>query len=129
MVVRLYLPQLTILGLLVIVGLISMVVPIGNESRRKKMVTVKATLRTEDFGSAGSRRLVRNGFVPAEMYGKDGNLHVYLNAHDFELQLRKLGKGMKCEVELDGKIYNCIFKELQENVMTGTLIHADFQIV
>ncbi|MCF0261852.1 MAG: hypothetical protein HUK23_02950 [Sphaerochaetaceae bacterium] len=93
------------------------------------MVTVNATLRTEDFGSAGSRRLVRAGLLPAEMYGKDGNFHIVLNAHDFDIQLRKLAVGKECEVVLEGKTYKCIFKALQENIMYGTLVHADFQIV
>ncbi len=92
-------------------------------------MTINATLRTEDFGSAGSRRLIRKGFLPAEMYGKKGNIHIVLNAHDFDLALRKLAVGKECEIALDGKTYKCIFKELQENVMTATLIHADFQIV
>lgn len=92
-------------------------------------MTINATLRTEDFGSAGSRRLIRKGFLAGEMYGKKGNIHIVLNAHDFEFVLRKLPEGGKCEIVLDGKTYNCIFKELQENIMTGTLIHADFQIV
>lgn len=90
---------------------------------------VEAVLRTEDFGSAGSRRLVRNGMLPGELYGKKGNVHVVFNAHDFDIALRHFQKGDKVEVVVDGKSYNCIFKELQENIMTGTLIHADFQIV
>ena len=81
------------------------------------MVTLNATLRTEDFGSAGSRRLVRAGKLPAEMYGKDGNIHIILDAHDFDLQLRKLAVGKECEVTVEGKTYKCIFKALQENIM------------
>ncbi len=92
------------------------------------MEKINATLRTEDFGSAGSRRLVRAGKVPAEMYGKNGNVHIILDAHDFGLQLRKLEVGKECEVVVDGKTYKCIFKALQENIMYGTLVHADFQI-
>jgi len=93
------------------------------------MVKLDATLRKDDFGSAGSRRLVRAGKVPAEMYGKDGNIHIVLDAHDFDLKLRKLAVGSECEVALEGKTYKCIFKALQENIMYGKLIHADFQIV
>lgn len=93
------------------------------------MITINALPRTEDFGSAGSRRLVRAGKLPAEMYGKDGNLHIILDAHDFEYTLRKLAVGKECEVILEGKTYKCVFKALQENIMLGTLIHADFQIV
>ncbi len=93
------------------------------------MVTINATARTEDFGSAGSRRLVRAGKLPAEMYGKDGNFHIVLDEHDFDLALRKLAIGKECEIVLDGKSCKCIFKALQENIMYGTLVHADFQIV
>lgn len=96
---------------------------------RRYNMTINATLRTEDFGSAGSRRLIRKGLLPGEMYGKNGNFHIVLNAHDFEIALRKLAEGKECEVVLDGKTYKCIFKELQENIMTATLIHADFQII
>lgn len=93
------------------------------------MIKINAELRTEDFGSAGSRRLVRAGKLPAEMYGKDGNVHIVLDAHDFDLTLRKLAVGKECEIVLGGKTYKCIFKALQENIMYGRLVHADFQIV
>lgn len=92
-------------------------------------MTIEAKLRKEDFGSAGSRRLIRAGQCPAEMYGKDKNIHISLNAHDFDIALRKLRINDEVEVVVDGKSYKCIFKALQENIMKGTLIHADFQIV
>lgn len=44
--------------------------------------TLAATLRTEDFGSAGSRRLLRKGLIPAVVYGKGKNLHVIVNAKE-----------------------------------------------
>ncbi len=93
------------------------------------MITINATLRTEDFGSAGSRRLIRAGQLPAEMYGKEGNFHIVLNAHDFDITLRHLPIGGECEIVLDGKTYKCILKDLQENIMYARLLHADFQIV
>lgn len=88
-----------------------------------------ATLRKEDFGSAGSRRLTRQGLMPGELYGKKENIHVVFNAHDFDLALRHFQEGDEVEVAVEGKTYKCIFKELQENIMTGVLMHADFQIV
>ena len=33
---------------------------------------LSALIRTEDFGSAGSRRVVRSGRIPAVVYGKKG---------------------------------------------------------
>lgn len=92
-------------------------------------MTIKATLRKEDFGSAGSRRLIKGGFLPAEMYGKKGNVHIVLNSHDFEIALRKLPVGKECEIDVEGKVYKCIFMDLQEDVMRGVLQHADFKMV
>lgn len=92
-------------------------------------MTLKATLRKDDFGSAGSRRLIKAGFLPAEMYGKKGNVHIVLNAHDFDIALRKLPIGKECEIDVEGKVYKCIFLELQEDPMRGLLKHADFKIV
>ena len=89
----------------------------------------KAELRTEDFGSAGSRRLIRRGMFPAEMYGKKGNVHLVMNAHDFDLALRRFHEGEECEIEVQVETYKCIFKELQEDIMKGTILHADFQMV
>jgi len=90
---------------------------------------LEATLRKDDFGSAGSRRLVRAGKCPAEMYGAKGNFHIVLDAHDFDIALRTLHVNDEVEVAVGSKTYKCIFKALQENIMKGTLIHADFQIV
>ncbi len=92
-------------------------------------MNIKATLRTDDFGSSGSRRLIRKGLFPAEIYGKGENVHIILNAHDFEISLRSISVGSKLTLTVDNKEYSCIFKDLQENIMTGKLIHADFQIV
>ena len=92
------------------------------------MVTVKATLRTEDFGSAGARRLIAKGLLPGEIYGKEGNVHIVLNAHEFDLTLRKLALGAECQVLVGDKVYNCVFQDLQENIMKGVLMHADFLV-
>ena len=47
-----------------------------------------ALRRTEDFGSAGSRRVVRSGRIPAVVYGKKGvdPLYVTLDAKEFRMK-------------------------------------------
>ena len=42
------------------------------EKKMAKEKTLSAELRTSDFGSAGSRRVVRSGRIPAVIYGKKG---------------------------------------------------------
>ena len=45
--------------------------------------SLKAKPRTEDFGSAGARRLLRGGQIPAVIYGKKDPVHIALDAREF----------------------------------------------
>jgi len=90
------------------------------------MVELKAILRTEDFGSAGSRRLLKQGKMPAVVYGKSDPRHVIVNDKDFCLLLRESVRGDKLVLILDGKKINCILKDYQDNYLTGVVKHADF---
>jgi len=97
-----------------------------NESRRNVVVELKAILRTEDFGSAGSRRLLKQGKMPAVVYGKSEPRHVIVNDKDFCLLLRKSLRGDKLVLILEGKEINCILKDYQDDYLTGVVKHADF---
>lgn len=90
---------------------------------------IEAKLRTEDFGSAGSRRVVRAGRIPGVIYGKNGVKHITICAHDFELTLRVLACGMPCTVALEGQNIPCILKQFQENICNNVLQHVDFMEV
>ena len=48
--------------------------------------SLQARLRTEDFGSAGSRRLIRAGEIPAVVYGKQEPIHIVINAKEFMMK-------------------------------------------
>ncbi|MFA6774719.1 MAG: 50S ribosomal protein L25, partial [Sphaerochaetaceae bacterium] len=47
-------------------------------TKEEKELTAQS--RTEDFGSAGSRRVVRAGRIPAVIYGKNKPVHITLDA-------------------------------------------------
>ncbi len=88
-------------------------------------VTISAKLRTEDFGTAGSRRLVRAGRIPAVIYGKGENVHVSIDARTYTLN-RKAYKGefvISVEGEKDHKV---VIKAIQENLLKGCINHMDF---
>ncbi len=46
--------------------------------------SLKAKPRTEDFGSAGARRLLRGGQIPAVIYGKKDPVHIALMPGNFQ---------------------------------------------
>lgn len=88
---------------------------------------IETTPRLEDFGSAGARRLIRAGRIPAVVYGKSGIQHVSLDAHDFGLALRKLGVGSEVTLKLGKRDAKCVIKEIQEDLVKSVVRHVDFK--
>lgn len=88
-------------------------------------VTLSAKLRTEDFGSAGARRLVRAGRIPAVIYGKGENVHVSIEARAYTLQ-KKLYKGEFTLSVEGGKDYKVVIKDVQINLLKNVINHIDF---
>lgn len=86
--------------------------------------TLSATLRTEDFGSAGSRRLVRKGLIPAVIYGKEV-VHVVLNAKEFAQKKHLFSESTLIEVNVEGNVHRCFVKTYQEDLLRGTIKHVD----
>jgi large subunit ribosomal protein L25 len=85
-----------------------------------------ASERTTDFGSAGSRRLVRQGLIPAVIYGKNAPVHIVLNSKEFTNKLRHFSETALLEITVGKKKYECLMKDYQENLMRGQVKHVDF---
>lgn len=89
--------------------------------------TLSATLRTEDFGSAGSRRLLRKGLIPAVVYGKGDNLHVIINAKEFNTKKSSFGETTLITLKVEGDADHSVFvKTYQENLLKNCIHHVDF---
>ena len=86
-----------------------------------------ARLRTADFGSAGSRRLLRNGEIPAVVYGKSEPLHVIVNAHEFEMKKSGFSESTLITLHVDGEGDHSVFvKTYQEDLLRRCIHHIDF---
>ena len=89
--------------------------------------TLSATLRTEDFGSAGSRRLLRKGFIPAVIYGKDKPEHVVINAREFNYKKSAFGETTLISLNVEGDGQHMVFvKTYQEDLLRNCIHHVDF---
>lgn len=88
--------------------------------------SLKATVRKGDFGSAGSRRLVRSGSIPAVIYGKQEPLHVVLNAKEFMLKKHTFSESTLISLDVDGTEHTVFVKTYQENLLKGIVNHVDF---
>lgn len=81
--------------------------------------------RRSDIGKAATRRLRSEGKVPAVLYGGEETIHFAVEP----LAVRGLvytPEFLVAEVEIDGKNYRSIIKDLQFDVVTDDLIHIDF---
>lgn len=89
--------------------------------------TLSATLRTEDFGSAGSRRLLRKGLIPAVVYGKGENLHIIVNAKEFNMKKSSFGETTLISLDVEGNGSHMVFvKTYQEDLLRDCIHHIDF---
>jgi len=88
--------------------------------------TLKATLRTEDFGSAGSRRLTRAGMIPAVIYGKQEPVHCVLNAKEFMMKKHTFSESTLINLDVDGNDHEVFVKTYQEDLLKGIVKHVDF---
>ncbi len=89
-----------------------------------KSITIKGQLRS-DTGKKSSRQLRSEGQVPAVIYGGNDTIHFYASPLDFR-GIVYTGEFMIANIEIDGKSYRCILKDLQFNTLTDKMSHLDF---
>ncbi len=88
---------------------------------------LQARVRKDDFGSAGSRRLVRNGEIPAVVYGKMKPLHVIVNAKEFRMKKNQFSESTLITLNVtDEKAHKVFVKSYQEDLLKNIINHIDF---
>jgi large subunit ribosomal protein L25 len=82
-------------------------------------------------GSAAARRLRREGKVPAVVYGHGvEGVPVAVAARDLRAAFATAaGLNAVLTLDLDGRRYMALARELQRHPVRGTLLHVDFQVV
>lgn len=88
---------------------------------------IKAEKR-EIFGKNASRRLRREGMIPAILYGGDAsNVPLTLRKQDVFMILRSdTGENTVFQVSFDSESRDVMIKELQRDPVTDEILHADF---
>ncbi len=86
-----------------------------------------AELRTADFGTRGSRRLLRAGRIPAVVYGKGEPLHVTVDAREFNYRKSGFGESTLIVLDVNGdKEHEVFVKTYQEDLLRNCVHHIDF---
>jgi len=78
-------------------------------------------------GSAESRRIRRNGRIPAVIYGRSGKaVSIDLDAFEFTKNTKGISESTIVKVDVDGKSYEAFVKDTQRNIVDGNILHIDF---
>ena len=88
-----------------------------------KTITIKGQLRT-GFGQTATRQLRSQEEVPGVIYGGTQEINFSAPAVAFK-PLVYTPSFQLAEVDVDGKIYKCILKDLQFDKVSDQLIHVD----
>ncbi|MCU7551063.1 50S ribosomal protein L25 [Chitinophagaceae bacterium LB-8] len=88
-----------------------------------KTITIEGQLRTE-FGKSATRQLRSQELVPGVIYGGAEEVNFTAPAKAFKL-LVYTPNFQLAEVNVNGKTYRCILKDLQFDKITDELIHVD----
>ncbi|HWD96760.1 MAG TPA: 50S ribosomal protein L25 [Acidimicrobiales bacterium] len=82
-------------------------------------------------GSASSRRLRHEGFIPGVIYGHGVEpLPVAVNAKEFRTAVSgEQGLNALITLDADDTTYTVMARELQRHPVRGTVSHVDFQVV
>ena len=88
-----------------------------------KTITIEGQLRTE-FGKTATRQLRSQELVPGVIYGGEKEINFKAPVSAFKT-LIYTPNFQKAEVNVDGKNYQCILKDLQFDKVNDSLIHVD----
>jgi len=87
---------------------------------------ISAETRTQ-FGKGAARRIRRDDKVPAVIYGHGNDpVHLTLPGHDTMMALKHGGSNALLYIDLEGKTYIALTKQVQADPIKGFLEHIDF---
>jgi large subunit ribosomal protein L25 len=88
---------------------------------------VFAAKKRADAGSAGSRRIRREGRIPAVVYGRSGKaLSIDLDALEFVNNSKGISESTIVTINIEGQTRQAFVKDTQRNIIDGKILHIDF---
>lgn len=83
----------------------------------------------EEKGSSAAKRLRRQGYLPAVLYGKEKNLKVKLPLKKLEKALKVFGEHSIYNLKINSEEHQVLIKEIQREPVKEFLQHVDFMEV
>lgn len=92
-----------------------------------KTLSLKAEKR-ENLGKKSTEVLRAKQHVPCVMYGGEENIHFHVHENDLK-SIIYTDQVYVIEVELDGKVYKSVMKDIQFHPVKDNVLHVDFMQV
>jgi large subunit ribosomal protein L25 len=89
-----------------------------------KTIEIKGALRKE-LGKKSSKELRKSNNVPCVIYGGKENIHFYTHENNFK-NLVYTPDAHLLKLDIEGKVYEAVLKEIQFHPVSDRIIHADF---
>lgn len=89
-----------------------------------KTIEIKGSFRKE-LGKKSSKELRRSNNVPCVIYGGKENIHFYTHENNFK-NLVYTPEAHLVTLNIEGKEYKAVLKEIQFHPVSDKIIHADF---
>jgi large subunit ribosomal protein L25 len=89
-----------------------------------KVVSMSGSLR-ENVGKKDAKKIRNNGAVPCVIYGGKEQIHFSTDSKSF-LNIVFTPEVCFIKIDVDGKEYNTILKDIQYHPVTDIVYHADF---
>ena len=91
------------------------------------MEAIQAQMRADEAGNS-VKRLRREGWVPAVLYGADmGNQKIQVRGQELDAALRNQATNKPFRLMVGGKAHDVMVYELQRHPVQGNILHADFK--
>lgn len=91
-------------------------------------ILLNAEIRSE-LGTLASKKIKRQGLIPAVIYSKSGNINISINSRDFSLQFnRDTALTRVIELEISGKKTKVIAHKIELDPVSDYPIHIDFML-
>ena len=87
--------------------------------------TISAELRTE-LGKSASRKIRKEGRIPAVVYGHSEPMHISLDEKEFTKKLENLSESTIIELNVGKNSYSVLIKDFQDDILNSRIEHVDF---
>ena len=87
----------------------------------------KLKAQKRDITKKKVKNLRKSGFIPAAIFGYNGNFNIQLDSKEFNKIYDEAGNTSVVDIDLDGKTHSVYISEVQMNPVTREWIHASLR--